>query len=64
MKPFAGQRGPRQSIQIRAVAYVNLADLYYQLNRGEEARVNYEKYLQLAPNSPYSTTARAGLGKP
>jgi peptidoglycan/xylan/chitin deacetylase (PgdA/CDA1 family)/tetratricopeptide (TPR) repeat protein len=48
----------------RAVAYVNLADLYYQLNRTEDARVNYEKYLQLAPNSSYSPTVRARLGKP
>jgi peptidoglycan/xylan/chitin deacetylase (PgdA/CDA1 family)/uncharacterized caspase-like protein len=48
----------------RAVAYQNLADLYYQLNRSEDARVNYEKYLQLAPNSPYAPTVRARLGKP
>jgi peptidoglycan/xylan/chitin deacetylase (PgdA/CDA1 family)/tetratricopeptide (TPR) repeat protein len=48
----------------RAVAYVNLADLYYQLNRTEDARVNYEKYLQLAPNSSYAPTARARLAKP
>jgi tetratricopeptide (TPR) repeat protein len=48
----------------RAVAFVNLADLYYQLNRTEDARVNYEKYLQLAPNSSYAPTARARLGKP
>jgi peptidoglycan/xylan/chitin deacetylase (PgdA/CDA1 family)/tetratricopeptide (TPR) repeat protein len=47
----------------RSVAYVNLADLYYQLNRMEEARVNYEKYLELAPNSEYAPTVRARLGK-
>ena len=47
----------------RSVAYVNLADLYYQLNRIEEARVNYEKYLELAPNSAYAPTVRARLGK-
>ncbi len=31
----------------RVVSCVNRADLYYRLNRGEEARANCEKYLQL-----------------
>jgi peptidoglycan/xylan/chitin deacetylase (PgdA/CDA1 family)/tetratricopeptide (TPR) repeat protein len=48
----------------RPVAYANLGDLFYELNRTEEARVNYEKYLQLAPNGLYAPTARARLGKP
>jgi tetratricopeptide (TPR) repeat protein len=35
----------------RAIAYLNLADVQLQLNRKKEAKENYEKYLQLAPNS-------------
>ena len=48
----------------RAVAYVNLGDLYYELNRAEDARVNYEKWLQLEPNSAYAPTVRSRLAKP
>jgi peptidoglycan/xylan/chitin deacetylase (PgdA/CDA1 family)/uncharacterized caspase-like protein len=48
----------------RWVAYVNLGDLSFELNRMEDARVNYEKYLLLQPNSPYAATVRSRLGKP
>jgi peptidoglycan/xylan/chitin deacetylase (PgdA/CDA1 family)/uncharacterized caspase-like protein len=37
--------------QNRALAYVNLADAYLKLDKKKEARQNYEKYLQLAPQS-------------
>jgi tetratricopeptide (TPR) repeat protein len=37
--------------QNRAVAYVNLADAYVKLGKTKEARQNYEKYLQLSPQS-------------
>jgi Tfp pilus assembly protein PilF len=36
----------------RAVAYANLADAYMKLGKTTEARQYYEKYAEMAPNSP------------
>ena len=36
----------------RAVAYANLADAYMKLGKTGEARQYYEKYAEMAPNSP------------
>lgn len=45
----------RKAIEIdpqRAVAYANLADAYVKLGKTTEARQYYEKYAEMAPNSP------------
>lgn len=45
----------RKAIEIdpqRAVAYANLADAYMKLGKTIEARQYYEKYAEMAPNSP------------
>ncbi len=45
----------RKAIDIdpqRAVAYANLADAYMRLGKTVEARQYYEKYAEIAPNSP------------
>jgi tetratricopeptide (TPR) repeat protein len=47
----------------RAIAYANLGDLYYLLNRAAEFHRAYEKYLELAPNAPYAPTVRLRLGR-
>ena len=36
----------------RSVAYANLADAYMKLGKTAEARQYYEKYAEMAPNSP------------
>jgi len=36
----------------RAVAYANLADAYMKMGKTTEARQYYEKYAEMAPNSP------------
>lgn len=49
----------------RAIAYLNLADAYRELHRNQQAKENYEKYLQLAPNSksvPYVREKLDALG--
>jgi tetratricopeptide (TPR) repeat protein len=56
----------QKTIQVdprRAVAYVNLADLYYKLDRVADSRPLYEKYLELKPNDTYATTVRARLAQ-
>jgi tetratricopeptide (TPR) repeat protein len=56
----------RKAIEIdpkRAVACQNLGDLYFQLNRPNDARPYYEKYLELAADKPYALTVRARLAK-
>lgn len=45
----------RKAIEVdpqRAVAYANLADAYMKLGKTAEARQHYEKYAEMAPNSP------------
>lgn len=45
----------RKAIEIdpqRAVAFANLADAYMKLGKTTEARQYYEKYAEMAPNSP------------
>ena len=35
----------------RTVLYLNLADAYYGINENEEAKVNYEKYIEFMKKS-------------
>jgi peptidoglycan/xylan/chitin deacetylase (PgdA/CDA1 family)/uncharacterized caspase-like protein len=43
----------------RGVAYLNLADLLYQLNRMADARRGYERFLELEPASKEAPRARS-----
>jgi peptidoglycan/xylan/chitin deacetylase (PgdA/CDA1 family)/uncharacterized caspase-like protein len=45
----------------RAVAYLNLGDAYVKLERKYEARQNYQKFLELAPNSSSAAAVKAKL---
>jgi tetratricopeptide (TPR) repeat protein len=45
----------------RAIAYLNLADALAKLNRNAEARQDYAKYLELAPNSKLAPDVRKKL---
>jgi len=42
----------------RAVAYLNLGDVYRKLDRNAGARRAYKKYLELAPSSTSASTVR------
>jgi tetratricopeptide (TPR) repeat protein len=42
----------------RAVAYLNLGDAYFDLQKSAEARDAYEKYLAPAPNSKSAPAVR------
>jgi tetratricopeptide (TPR) repeat protein len=43
----------------RAVAYLNMGDAYVKLERKDEARQNYQKFLELAPNSSSAAAVKA-----
>jgi peptidoglycan/xylan/chitin deacetylase (PgdA/CDA1 family)/tetratricopeptide (TPR) repeat protein len=45
----------------RAVAYLNLADAFAKLRRTGEARQNYQKFLELAPNSKSAPGVKAKI---
>jgi tetratricopeptide (TPR) repeat protein len=45
----------------RAVAYLNLGDAYAMLQRKQEARQAFEKYLELAPNGRSAASVKEKL---
>jgi tetratricopeptide (TPR) repeat protein len=48
----------------RAVAYLNLGDVYVKLNRIVEARQAYTKYLELVPDSKSAPDVKKQLNAP
>lgn len=45
----------------RSVAYANLAEAYFKLNRKSDAKRALAKYLELAPNSRYASEIAAKM---
>ena len=45
----------------RAIAYLNLGDAYFELQRKPEAKDAYERFLDLAPNSKTAPAVREKL---
>ena len=45
----------------RSVAYANLAEAYFKLNRKSDAKKCLAKYLELAPNSRYASEIAAKM---
>jgi tetratricopeptide (TPR) repeat protein len=45
----------------RAIAYLNLADAYFDQQKKPEAKDAYEKYLALAPSSKTASSVRERL---